>query len=652
MRADRLGRGFTPAIDALAAIGRRFDNARASVPLTLPSHVTIMTGQLPPQHGVRLNGQTYRAGADAESTSSARAEPPTLASALRSARYRTAAFVGAYVLNRRFGLDDGFETYDDNIPSDPEKGPRLEAERLGSQVVDAALVWLANTSSPFFLWVHLYDPHVPYDPPAEFRAKAGGNSYDGEVAYADAQVARVLGALRDRGLTDTTLVIVTGDHGEGLGEHGEQTHGMLAYDTTLKVPLIIAGPGVKAERIPAPVSLADIAATVQRRAGQPVPAGASAVDLLGALDNDRDVYAETEYPRNAGWHPIGALVGDRWKLLQSSETELYDLESDPGEAENAAPGRQPIVDGMSAALRGLQQQSSSASSSVPADAAERLRALGYVGSSTHTPIDPKSPNPSRVIQRWTQFERALALVNAERSAQALPALKALAADFPRAVLFQSTYARALKDSGRVRDALAIYRAAVAANPGDPALFHDLAVAARAAGDLKEATRAEQAALALDPNDPAAHNGLGLAHADAGRAADAAAAFERAVAADPGNPSYWTNLGNAKRELNDLAGAETAYRRALSLDAAYPNAANGLGVLLVQRNTPRDAIEWFETALQRAPDFHEARLNLGIAYQESGDRARAAATYRELLARAPHSAKREREAAAALLKQVS
>ena len=230
LRADRVGRGLTPALDELAARGTRFTAARSTAPLTLPSHASIMTGTLPPENGVRVNG-------------AALATRPTLARSFKDAGYQTGAFVGAYVLDRRFGLSGGFDTYDDRVQRDPSGAARLEAERRGDIVVDAALKWLGGRSgTPFFAWVHLYDPHAPYNPPQEFLAKAGGKPYDGEVAFADAQVGRLVDFLRSSGQIDRTIVVVTGDHGEGLGDHGEETHGMLAYDSTLRVPLILVLP--------------------------------------------------------------------------------------------------------------------------------------------------------------------------------------------------------------------------------------------------------------------------------------------------------------------------------------------------------------------------------------------------------------------------
>ena len=639
LRADRIGRGFTPAIDALAARGRRFTTARTTVPLTLPAHVSIMTGMLSVSHGVRENGAVFHP------------QRPPLAKALREAGYQTAAFVGAYVLDRRFGLANGFEQYDDRIPRNPNAADRLEAERKGSEVVDAALAWLQSARSSFFMWVHLYDPHAPYAAPAEYVARAGSDPYNGEVAYADAQVARLESALAAR--RDGAVVALAGDHGEGLGDHDERTHGMLAYDSTLRVPLIVSGPGIAAAVVDDPVSLIDLAPTLLRLAGLEPDPNVKGVDLLSTVPRDRDVYAETRYPRTAGWHPLGVLAGERWKLVLSSTAELYDISADPTEKSDMSGGHPAIVQGMASRLRQMEAAAGAASSRVDAEAAERLRALGYVSgaASQSGKDDPNAPNPARVISAWTTFEEALTRVNAGEPESALKPLKDLVSRFPSSSTFHSTYARALMDSGKARDALRVYRDAIARNPPDASLFHDLAVAARAAGDRDEAMRAEQAALALDKARPSALNGLGLLHADAGRPAEAAAAFEQAATLDRSNASYWTNLGNARRELGDLNAAESAYRTALEADGNYPDALNGMGVLLVQRGAAAQAIPLLTRAVERSPNFHEARLNLGIAYQESGDRVKAAEMYRQLLATSGASGRRERQAAIELLKRL-
>lgn len=639
LRADRVGRGLTPAIDGLAARGVRFTGARSTVPLTLPSHASIMTGTLPPENGVRVNGVTL-------------ATRPTLARAFRTAGYRTGAFVGAYVLDRRFGLSGGFDTYDDRVQRDASGAARLEAERRGDSVIDAALQWLGGRSgTPFFAWIHLYDPHAPYNPPQAFLAKAGGYAYDGEVAFADAQVARLLDWLRTSGQAGRTIIAVTGDHGEGLGDHGELTHGMLAYDSTLRVPLIIAGPGpvpaitpgTAGATIADAVSLADLAGTLLHAARLPVPAGMRE----GPLTGNREAYAETAYPRTAGWHDLAALAFDQWKLVLSSETELYDATSDPGETRNLASQKPALVDGARKRVMDLHTaKAPAAPSAVSSYAAERLRALGYA-SGAAAPANDAAPNPAKQIAAWNTFERELSRLSEGDARGALPGLAKLARAYPDAPVFQATYARALKDTGRAQQAVDIYRRLVARWPGDAAMYHDLAVAATAAGMSAEAARAEEAALTLQPSNAAASNGLGLILIEHGSRAEALKAFERAVTDDPTNATFWTNLGNARRDAGDPTRAEQAYRRALEADPRSADAANGMGVLLVQVHRASEAIRWFEQALAGAPTFTEARLNLGIAYQESGNRDKAIEMYRRVLAEASAGSK-EHSAAAELL----
>ena len=645
-RADRLGVGLTPALDRLAQRGVRFVNARSAVPLTLPSHATILTGLLPAAHGVRDNGVPLAAA------------HPTVARLLTDAGYRTAAFVGAFVLDRRFGLSPGFDTYDDRIPRDPHATERLEAERRASAVVDAALWWLnqeprTRNPAPFFAWIHLYDPHAPYDPPKEF---ARANPYDGEIAYADAQIARVFDWIDAHGLADRTTIVVAGDHGEGLGDHGERTHGMLLYDSTLRVPLIVSSAARSGAVVDEAVSLADVAPTILAAAGVARPGEMRGRDLLAAMGRagrtDADIYAETDYPRVAGWSPLAALTDGRWKAIRGGgSTELYDVGRDPQERQDDA-SRQPATVVAFASRIDAMRASAKAGTSppVPAEAQERLRALGYVAGAPAAAVGTDAPNPASHIAEWNEFEAALAAANAHEP-DALPALARLASRRPDAPVFQTTYARALADAGHKADALAVYRAAARRWPTDASLLHDLAVLARETGRADEALAADRAAIALAPDSPLAHNGAGLIAIDQNRPADAAREFERAAALDPNNATYWSNLGNARRALGDAGGAGQAYRRALDVDPRTADAANGLGVLLVEARRPAEAVPFFERAVGAAPDLVEARLNLGIALQQAGDRARAAAAYREVL-KAPSRYAREREAAATLLAAIS
>jgi choline-sulfatase len=672
LRADRVGRGLTPTLDALAARGVQFTQARAAAPLTLPSHVSMLTGALPPTHGVRENGTQVFTGT-----------PPPVARQLKNAGYRTAAFVGAYVLDRRFGLADGFDQYDDQIARDPTAVLRLEAERPANEVVDRAARWLrvrpasdpgrpgvgsgsdqgrtrvgsgsdqgrpgvgpgsdpgrtgvGLDSDPIFMWVHLYDPHAPY-----------AGSYDQEVTFADAQVGRLLQEWRTAGRDP--IVIIAGDHGESLGDHGERTHGLLLYEAALRVPLIVAGPGIFPARRPEPVSLVDIAPTLLTL-GRSHRSDRSLIDPASTPDGSREIYSETEYPRVAGWSPVYALVQDRWKLIVSRGSELYDLATDPNESMNVSAMRQPLVSAMAARLEALRSSSASAPRhSASPDVAERLRALGYVAGSSAPPKPGDGPNPAEHIEAWGEFETALTETASDDRISALRRLKKLAEQYPDARVFQSTYARLLAETGSVPAALRVYRRAVERWPDDATLFHELAVAARDAERADEALKAEQAAIALEPVFPAAHNGIGLLMTDLGRHAEAAASFEAAAKADPTNAEYWVNVGNARGASGDRIRAGAAYRRAAELNPRSADAANGLGVLLVQDRRPADAIPWFERALQVAPDLVQARLNLGIAYQEVGQRDRAAQAYREVLSRA-RSGSAERRAASDLLRSL-
>ncbi len=632
LRADRLGRGISPELDALAAASVQFTAARTTVPLTLPAHTTLLTGQLPPGHGVRLNGQTLAA------------EVPTLATALKGAGYRTAAFVGAYVLDRRFGLARGFDTYDDRVPRVATATDTLEAARTASVVVDGALTWLdAAPAGPFLLWVHLYDPHAPYEPPEPYRSRFAGRPYDGEVAYAGAEVGRLLARLDARGLTASTIVVLAGDHGEGLGDHGESTHGMLAYDSTLRVPLLVRAPSLTPASVAVPVSLADVAVSVLQLSGaRAVLPDASARNLRNP-NPDGEVYAETTYPAVAGWHPLHVLAGASRKLIRAGGLEYYDLDADAAEATNVATrdtaGARAAVARLTPLMTATRQAAAPS-----ADALAKLRALGYASGPSAAAPTASAANPATTTDDWTRFERAAA-----DPATELATLAALAAAHPGGYVFATSYARALSERGQPRQAMRVLADAVTRFPTEAALFHDLAVAARAAGDSAEAVRAEDAALALDSGSAAAHSGRGLLHADAGEAAAAAAAFTRAVEIDASNATYWANLGNARRAIDDAAGAAEAFDRALALDPLHADAANGRGVMLVQSGRAGEAVDVFTRVLATQPDFHEARLNLGIAYQQSGRPGDAAATYREVLRRAPRSATRERQAATELLR---
>jgi choline-sulfatase len=647
LRADRVGPALTPSIEALAHRGTRFTNTRSSAPLTLPAHVSLMTSLLPPRHGVRLNG-----------VQRLREETPTLGRVLQSAGYRTGAFVGAYVLDSRFGLDQGFDVYDDEIPRRQDATGSLGAERRGDVVATRAIAWLRSLPDdgrPFFLWMHVYDPHAPYTPPSEWLARAGGQAYDGEVAFADAQLGALLDALQAMGPRERTLIIAAGDHGESLGEHGEATHGMLLYEAALRVPLVFAAAGLPVATHDEPASLVDVFPTVLGLLGLDRPGPLDGRDLFraGGETQSREVYAETKYPEAAGCSPLLALVDRRWKYIGGPERpELYDLAQDPEERRDVASDHQAIVDAMGPRAAAIAARAAAGVEAAPsAEVVERLRALGYVARPpSPRPTGEAAPSPVTMVGEWSRFEDALGDLHRGEVERATATLAALVRERPDAPIFQATYARALTDARRTADALAAYRAALRRWPQDTMLLHGLAVAGRKAGLADEAMKAEQAVLAIDPTDASAHNGIGLLHVRAGRFAEARAEFERAVALDPSAVSYWVNLGNARFARGDDDDAEAAYREALRLDASSLDATNGLALLMVNTGRAAAAIPLLERVLAAAPHFYEAWLNLGRALQATGNRAQAADAYRRVLAAPPHAAA-PRRAAAKLLASV-
>ena len=436
---------------------------------------------------------------------------------LQSAGYRTGAFVGAYVLDSRFGLDQGFDVYDDEIPKRESATGSLEADRRGDVVAARAIAWLRSLPDdgrPFFLWMHLYDPHAPYTPPAEWLARAKGQPYDGEVAFADAQLGALVDALRATGRAERTLTIVAGDHGESLGEHGEADHGMLLYEAALRVPLVLVAPGVRAAIRDEPVSLVDVFPTVVGLVGVGAPATLDGRDLLAAdaASASSEAYAETEYPRAAGCSPLRALVDARWKYIGGPvRPELYDLAADPEEAHDVAAEQQATADAIGPRAAALAARAVASVDATPSsEVVERLRALGYVASvPSQPPAGAAAPSPVTVVREWGRFQGALAELRGGEVERATSTLAALVRERPDAPVFQATYALALTDARRTADALAAYRAALRRWPQDAMLLHGLAVAARSAGRADEAMKAEQAVIAIDPTDAAAHNGVGL-----------------------------------------------------------------------------------------------------------------------------------------------
>lgn len=641
VRADRLGcygyaEAETPWLDRLAQEGIRFEQASAQVPLTLPSHASLLSGLLPPHHGLRNNG----AGAFPEGTA-------TLATMLSGAGYRTGAFLGAFVLDRRFGLGRGFQTYDDEIERAPGANVVLEAERPGREVVDRALAWMGQESGkqPFFLWVHLYDAHAPYVPPSPQRERHPGRPYDGEIATVDEQLGRLLQELERRGLADSTVVAVAADHGEALGEHGEQTHGLLLYEPTLRVPLLMRAPGLPAGKaIQTPVSLVDVGPTLAGMVGKSLPGTLDGRDLSAVLRKGEepppsDVYAESQYPAVFGWSPLSALRRRDLKYISSSEPELYDLGQDPREAKNLAGSQQRTDEGFANRLAEIESGAiETQPMAADAETRQRLASLGYVGGGRTAPqtsaAQKTGPAPLKMVDLFQRFERAhnsLGSGRPEDVQRALGELEALVAADPRNPVFRGKLAQAWKERGQLDRAVPLYRQAADDAPEDPEAWYNLATALQQAGRMDEAREALEKAMHLDPNRPEAHNTLGIVHLAKGRPDAAREEFQLAVRLDPRNAQALNNLGNVLRGQGRFAEAESAYREAMKAAPRYAEPWNGLGTLEVDRDRPAAALSYFEQALRLAPRYHEVRLNRAIAYDLAGETEPAAAAYREFLA---------------------
>jgi choline-sulfatase len=632
LRADRVGAyggkgASTPTLDALAARGILFEEAVASTPLTLPSHSTILSGLEPPRHGVRDNGTyVFPEGRD------------TLATLLKARGYATGAFVGAYVLDRRFGLARGFDHYDDLIERRAEGASVLESERRCDAVVDAAAAWIGLQPAPFLAWVHLYDPHAPYDPPPPYRGSGNRQPYDGEVAYTDSCVGRLVAAAEGRG---GLVILVVADHGEALGEHGELTHGFFIYESTLRVPLILAGAGVtRGERRRGPARTVDVTPTLLTLLGVPVPAGLDGADLR-SRSADRRLYAETLYPRSMGWAGLHSMREGPLKYIEAPRPELYDLDADPAEAHDLAaarPADAARLRGALAAFRGADRPAARAS--VAPEVSERLRALGYAGGAPEDEGGSALKDPKDAIALWRRFEDAIwAEARGERDA-AIAGLRDLVQQEPANAAFRRSLASTLRRAGHDGEAAAL----LSAVPDDPLAWHERALVLAGTGRIEEALQAEERAIGLNPLLPEPYNHRGVLLASGGRLDAALRDFDKAIALDPNNARAWNNRANALRAIGRRQEAAAAYGNAARLAPRDPDPVNGLGVLAVEAGDLAGAADAFRRVLEIDPGYLEAVVNLAFVEARQGRLAEARSRLRRLLAgRVPPDVSRKAEA---------
>jgi arylsulfatase A-like enzyme/predicted Zn-dependent protease len=649
-RADRLGcYGYgpagTPTIDALARGGVLFTQAASPAPLTLPAHSSIMTGTYPTHHGVRVNGATALGRSQT-----------TLAEVLAANGYATGAFVGAFVLDGRWGLDQGFATYDDEF--DLKKYKHLDlagVQRPADQVVDAALRWLeGHKQERFFAWIHLYDPHSPYEPPEPFRARHGGRGlaglYDGEIAFADQQVGRCVSWLRANALEDATIFVVMGDHGEGLGSHGEGTHGYFVYDYAVRVPLVLSAPlpELRGIRVEAQVSAVDVFPTLLALAGLQSGAAVHGRSLLPAmLDPGKDetvyAYAESMTPNlQFGWSALHSLRSSRFKLIQAPRPELYELAVDPGETANAFDRTPEVARDMAARLEQLLAETSRdapepESADLDEETVDRLAALGYIGA----PVAPRTADPARPLADPKDKLRVFSAVQhaGERIVeQDYPAAVELLesalredAKMPQARLMLGA---AYSELDRSAEAKAQFDLVLKDDPKSVPALVGVASLLMREDKAKDVIALCRQVLALDDRNVQALALLGEAHADRGEPEKALAHFEKAVAIQPKLTRNRLNLAASLIEVRQYDRADKVLGEIVAESPRFPFAQFNRGLLHEAQGRFPEAGAAYAAEVAAYPGHYKARFNLGRVLLRLGDGAGSLQQMREVVRLAP------------------
>jgi arylsulfatase A-like enzyme/tetratricopeptide (TPR) repeat protein len=631
LRPDALGwvagRNTTPELDRLAREGFRFPAAVSPAPLTLPAHGSVMTGLVPRRHGMRDNGQPLPAGI------------ATLAEALRKRGYATAAFVSGFPLDHAFGLDRGFERYDDRLPD----GPPDRRERRAEATTAAAASWIASAREPWLLWVHYYDPHDPYDPPASFRRPGPRGAYDGEVAYADQAIATLRRRV-EAGLRGRLLTVLAGDHGESLGEHGESTHGFFVYESTVAVPLVFHLPGgISPGESRAPARLVDVTPTILDLLGAPALPGLDGVSLAPLLSGNRQdlppAYVETLRPwASYGWSPLRALRDGEWKWIAAPRPELFDLGRDPGESANRVEDEAERAGRMKALLSRVEAAPVTPAGSADPDAVERLRALGYVGaggSAAAGAPPPGLPDPKDRIAEWNALGEAEERLERRDYRGALAQFDGVLATEPGNRFALARSGQALLELGRGEDALARMEKAVQSGPEHPESRLALAQALSRLGRHPRAV-AQWTELTREQPRYAPHwVGLGTSLGLSGQPARAVEAFARAVELDATDPDLRVRLAFAEHAAGRDADAAGQLAKAGALSPPGRFAHSGaLGLLLLKLGRAPEARRWLAASRPAEGDFAEARFQLALLEAAEGRADGARSALREALAASP------------------
>jgi choline-sulfatase len=576
LRPDHVTAKITPALDRLARESISFDTVVTVAPLTLPAHASLLSGMYPPLHGVRDN-QIFSLG---EGT-------PTYASWLNARGYATAAFVSAIVLDHRYGLAAGFDTYDDDMSG--------AAERTGRATLDRAAKWLATAPSPFFLWVHLFEPHAPY----------AAGSYAAEVAVVDRDLESFFTVIRQRGVWDEIVLSVTSDHGESLGEHGESTHGFFVYDSTIRIPWILRAPGLAPRRFHHQVRILDVLPTMIELANAsgpdaPLPTGVDGVSLVPSFSRDAsprlEAYCESLLPRHQfNWSELKAVRTDRFKFIDAPEPELYDLTRDPSEGSNVLSSNRDTASAMKSTLAAIERSGRKANGSTRRPdgdpvLAEKFMALGYIGYSAAPEPDAERrlPDPKGKLQVYELTMSAYELAGKNKPIEAVEALRRAERIDPEVTQVHFLKGTILGNQERYREAAAALERAIELNPRYVPARFKLALAYLRLGQNDRAERALRAVLEQEP----------------------------------GNVRALHNLAAIDYARGDLHRAEDFERQALAIDSNYFEAWNTLGAIYVVSKRPAEAIQALNTALRLNPASGQAQYNLALALRADGQSERA------------------------------
>ena len=611
LRADHLGcYGYkqvkTPNLDALAADGVRFERAFTVVPVTLPSHTAIMTGTYPMLSGMHdFSGNKLSP------------QQPTLASVLKQAGYTTGAVVAAAVLDSRFGLNQGFDFYYDHFDfSRLEEANLDEMERPGNVVADLTLDWLSkNWQKKFFLWMHLYDPHAPYNAPEPYNREYADHPYDGEIAFADAQLGRLVNFLKEKKLYDNSVIVVVGDHGESLGEHGEKTHGFFIYNATMHVPLIIHLPGNSAGRtVGDPVSTVDLMPTILHAAGLEIPQQAQGTNLLPELDakpesKDRDLYGETFMPRiHFDWSELRGTENTKYHFIDAPRPELYDVAKDPAETHNLFADKKAVAEEMRAKLAALIRQYSAGkelAEKTGLDPAlmERLKSLGYAGFSGGTDptiTDRNLPDPKDRVAEYEAISSAIADSQHGRFQDSIEKLKPVIKEDPTSVPAHYLQGLNYYRAKMFPDAVTELRKTVELSPDYALAIFNLGMAQAHAGEIDAAITTLQRALQLDGTNFDAAFNLGVAYLQKRQLEPAAAAFRQSITINPDLVRGHKALGETLMYEGQLDDAIAELRHAVELSPNEPAIHAALAQALNAKGLTAEADEEMRKAQQAAP----------------------------------------------------